>query len=86
MPVLFFNQSVVLHSVWDTHIIVMWDDDVDDAISQLEDIMENDPAIVAKYQKDMNPLDWANESFDFVRTTVYNFTKNSEGGTIAAIL
>ncbi len=28
----------------------------------------------------MVPIDWANESFDFVRSTCYNFTKNNEGG------
>jgi len=76
----FFGQSGYnLHECWDTEMIVMWDDDVDDGVSQLEQIMANNPSMVKKYVSHMDPSDWANESFQFVRTSVYNYTVDGDG-------
>lgn len=75
IDVSFFGQDGYnLHQCWDTEMIERWDDDVGDAVTQLEQIMSENPSVVKKYISDMNPIDWANESFQFVRNAVYNYT------------
>jgi hypothetical protein len=44
------------------------------ASSQLMDFINENPALVKQYLSTMNPVDWANESFQYVRSTVYNYT------------
>jgi len=74
VKVYWYSQQVNLHEVWDVKIIQKWDYNYQDAAQQLESIMSSNPSLVQMYVSDMNPIDWANESFGFVLSTVYNFT------------
>jgi len=75
----FFGKQTELHATWDTWIIEKWDKDYQDAATQLESMMAANPTQVAQLAAVTDPLQWADESFDFVRTVVYNFTSNSNG-------
>jgi len=46
------------------------------AANQLEELisMSNETQLVKQYLKSSNPIDWANESFGYVRSTCYNFS------------
>jgi len=82
VSVTFFGEATELHAVWDTAIIEKWDRDYEDATKELETIMSDNPDVVKKYISEMNPIDWADESFDFVRTVCYNFTSENGVGEI----
>jgi len=75
----FFGESANLHAVWDTKIIERWDNDYEDAADQLMTIINNNPNTVQQYLNQMDPMAWANESFDFVRSTCYNYTVDQSG-------
>jgi len=70
----FFGKRTNLHTVWDTKIIERWEPKMDKAVKALQGMMLADPKRVEKLVNIMNPIKWANESFQLVRTTVYNFT------------
>jgi len=72
----FIAKKTNLHEVWDTKIIERWQKDVGQAVTQLEDIISDNPNMVNQYLSVMNPINWANESFQFVLTTCYNFSDN----------
>jgi len=74
VKVSWYGKTVNLHQVWDEKIIQKWDTDYLDATSQLENMMSQNPSIVQQFEGDMDPISWANESFGYVLTTVYNFT------------
>lgn len=79
VTVSFFGKTTNLHSVWDTSIIEKWNNQYDDATNELMTIIDNNPDTVQQYLNDMNVIDWADESFEFVRTTCYNYTTDSSG-------
>jgi len=66
-----------LHAVWDTSIIVKWNNNLDSAVEYLENMIKQEPDLVDKYLSDMNPVDWATESHGYVISTVYNYTSKS---------
>jgi len=70
----FFGKKTNLHACWDTNMIERWNSDLDSAVQFLEEMIQNEPALVNKYLSDMNPVDWADESHGYVISTVYNFT------------
>jgi len=70
----FYGTSTNLHAVWDTKIIEQWDTNWTDAVSQLEQIMQSEPSTIKHYLRATNPITWADESFGYVLSTVYNFT------------
>jgi len=82
IKVVFYGQQSNLHSVWDDLIIQRWNSDFTSAYKQLEAMIT--PAMVQKYGSDMNPIDWADESFDYVLSTVYNFTSTNGVGQLGA--
>jgi len=74
VPVKFYGESTVLHHVWDDNIIIKWNSNFTDAALELETMMSNEPALVKYYISITNAIDWADESFHFVRSTCYNYT------------
>eukprot|EP01114_Cavostelium_apophysatum_P020801 TRINITY_DN706_c0_g1_i1.p1 TRINITY_DN706_c0_g1~~TRINITY_DN706_c0_g1_i1.p1 ORF type:complete len:298 (-),score=74.90 TRINITY_DN706_c0_g1_i1:587-1480(-) len=72
------KDNVTLHNVWDDQIIDYWNDDWSDAASDLEDMMSQETSTVKKYRAETDPIVWADESFYWVRETVYNFSSDSE--------
>jgi len=79
VEVSFFGSKANLHEVWDTKIIQRWSSDYTSAVKELEKMIKEDPSLVQKYLNQMSPSVWADESFQFVRTTCYNYTTNSDG-------
>jgi len=80
--VTYFGTPCNLHEVWDTKIIEQWDSNYHDAADQLQQMIKSDPDLVTKYTQSMDPVDWADESFDLVLSTVYNFTTVNGVGQI----
>jgi len=79
VKVSWFGTSCNLHQVWDEKIIQRWNDDYSSAVSDLEDIANQEPELVKHYISITDPVAWADESFQFVRSTVYNYTENEDG-------
>lgn len=73
----FMGKKGNLHQVWDEFIIQKFDSDWQDFSSQLQSYMQSNPAIVAQYAAITDPAKWANESFQLVRTDVYNYNPSS---------
>lgn len=75
VTVSWYGYTTNLHKVWDDEIIYKWTGtDLNGAVSQLEQIMAQNPNIVQQYISVTDPVAWADESFQFVRTTCYNYT------------
>jgi len=85
VPVTWYGQSTFLHPVWDDSIIYKWTDDWETGAAALEKIMKTERDTVEHYMSIMDPIDWADESFHFVRSTCYNFTDNNYDGFDVAI-
>jgi len=74
VQVYFFTEKANLHECWDTKMIAKWTSSVDSVVSDLQQIISQNESVVAYYESNMDPLDMAYESFNFVLTTVYNYT------------
>lgn len=82
----FFDDkySTHLHHVWDTNMIEKWDGgnggntSWDSVLPELLAMMQADPAMVKHYASLTNPIEWADESFYYVRTDVYNYNPTPE--------
>jgi len=70
----FFGTSTNLHAVWDTGMIEKWTTSYEDAATELEQFIANNPALVEQFESDTDSSDWADESFQYVRTVCYNYT------------
>jgi hypothetical protein len=73
VQVYFYDELTNLHKVWDDLMIERWNSDFDSATQELETMISNDPSIVNQYLSVTDPILWANESFGYVLSTVYNF-------------
>jgi len=80
VPVSFFGTKTNLHAVWDDYIIQKWNDDFSSASQELQEIITNNSSLIQQYTANMDPLEWATESFDYVLSTVYNFTGSQKPG------
>jgi hypothetical protein len=69
----FFGKKTNLHSAWDTSIIERWNKDLNSAVNNLETIIKQNPSIVNLYLSKMDPVQWADESYALVVSTVYDF-------------
>jgi len=69
----FFGKQTNLHSVWDTYIISKWNADEASGTAELEDYIAKNPDVVKQYLASMDSSVWANESFQYVRTTCYSY-------------
>jgi len=68
-----FGSKSNLHQVWDEKIIQKWNSDLDDAVNELSQIIADNPSLVQQYTASLDPSDWANESFAYVRSNCYDF-------------
>merc|ERR1711879_604834 len=73
----FLGKRGNLHQVWDEFIIQKYDSDWQDFSSKLQTYIQNNPSVAAQYAAITDPAKWANESFQYVRTDVYNFDPTS---------
>lgn len=74
----FLGKRGNLHQVWDEFIIQKYDSDWQDFSSKLQTYIQNNPSVAAQYAAITDPAKWANESFQYVRTDVYNFNPTSD--------
>lgn len=78
VPVDFYSTSTDLHDVWDTYIIQKWQPSIKDAISELQDKIAANQSIVNDALALSSPISWANQSFQYTRTDVYNFNPTED--------
>lgn len=74
VQVMFFTTRTNLHECWDTKMIQKWTKEVDDAVSQLTQIMQNNQSMVEYYSSNLDVTTMASESFDYVLNSVYDYT------------
>jgi len=77
IAVTYYGTETNLHHVWDTSMIVQWNSDWTSGTATLEAIMQNETALVEKYESDTSPIDWADESFQYVLSTCYNYSNTT---------
>jgi len=80
-----FGKSTNLHSVWDSDILGRWDAGFTTAAQKIEDLLKND----AKFRQQVtvlaaisDPVQIAEESFQYVLSTVYDFKSNGNVGIL----
>jgi len=69
----FFSTYTNLHDVWDTYIIEKWQGETSSAIQDIEDLISQNKTLVTDALELTTPSQWANQSFQLVRTDVYNY-------------
>lgn len=74
-----YSSQTNLHAVWDTKIIQQWISNFEDATQELEAMLKANPNLWDQYTANMDPLFWADESFDLVRNDVYHYTSTNLG-------
>jgi len=85
VKVLFFNKSTNLHSAWDSDILARWEGDYLSASQKLEDLLNTDTKFrdqINKLAAITDPIVWAQESFQYILTDVYNFKSNGNTGIL----
>lgn len=78
----FFGKSSNLHEVWDVNIIQRWNSHIDSAVKELETMIRHNETQVHHYLSTMDAAAWANESYDYVLDTVYQYTRGKNGEAI----
>jgi hypothetical protein len=68
----FFGDQTELHEVWDSRIIEKYNSDGPSFSKELQELIKSNSSIIPLYTHSMNVVDWANESFEYVRTVVYS--------------
>jgi len=79
VKVKWFGDPTELHKVWDDLIIERWQSDLDSAVQELEEMIQDHPNMVNQFLSVTNPILWANESFGYVLSTVYDFDGSMNG-------
>jgi hypothetical protein len=79
-----FSSETNLHEVWDDKIIQKWNSDYSSAASELEQWISDNPDEVKQFLSNMDPVSWADESFQYVRTTCYNYGSSDDAAEVAA--
>lgn len=80
IAVYFFGEKTELHAVWDTGIIENYDSEYYYWSKHLLEIINGNSTLIPEYTQTMNPSDWAQESFSYVLTDVYNFNPSKTVG------
>jgi len=73
----FFGDKTELHAVWDSMIIDRYNNDYSSFAQELTSNIQSNSTIIPLYTKSMNPVDWADESFSYVRNVVYTGVSGS---------
>ena len=66
-----------LHAVWNTNIINKYNNNILSFLQELQKLIQTNQTLIPLYTHTMNPVDWANESFDYVRDLVYTEVSGS---------
>jgi hypothetical protein len=82
--VYWFSGETNLHEVWDDKIIQKWNSDYSSAAQELEQWISDNPDEVTQFLSNMDPVSWADESFQYVQNTCYNFGSSEENEGEAA--
>jgi hypothetical protein len=72
-----YGKSTNLHAVWDSSILSKWNSDLNKAVADLEAYIDSNPNEVAQILAVMDPEQWADESYEYVLTTVYDFSNST---------
>jgi len=80
----FFGTKTELHAVWDDSIIENYNTDWYDWSERLLDIIADNSSLISYYTQTMEPSNWADESFDYVRNDVYNFYPDGKVSMVGA--
>jgi len=59
--------------VWDAAIISSYDSDVSSLVTDIQTLMDSQPYMVQQYSSITAPSLWANESYGYVLTNVYDY-------------
>lgn len=77
----FNNECTNLHTLWDSTLIYYYEDENDYDWEQVAKILTSEiqryPLNAGNWSLDVDPSNWANESFQRTRTEVYNFQPGS---------
>jgi len=71
VKVQWYGKNTELHAVWDTSIITKYNAAWTSFSAELQETIKANSTIIAEYTKSLDPVTWANESFEFVKTDVY---------------
>jgi len=80
----FFDKKTELHAVWDSGIIERNSTSYSDWSEYLLGIISANSTLIPSYTATMEPSNWADESFDYVRNDVYNFSPNNKVSMVGA--
>lgn len=72
-----YGTLTELHAVWDDSIIQKYASEVGNLASDLQNYISQNQANVQAWAQNQQTDQWANESFQFVRTVVYKFNSSS---------
>jgi hypothetical protein len=76
VTVKWFGQPSNLHAVWDDGIISRFGKDYNKLAKELTDEINKNPAIMTKYSKSTDPVQWARESFQITKNVYKNLPNN----------
>jgi hypothetical protein len=74
----FLGEKKNLHEIWDEKLIEKWNPDATAATKELLEILHQKPELVEKYTASIDPIDWAEESYQFLLSNVYDFKMEKE--------
>jgi len=69
----FFGERKNLHEIWDEKLLEKWNPDAIAAAKELLEMIHKQPELVEKYTKSINPIDWAEESYQLLLRNVYDY-------------
>jgi len=74
VKVKWYGTETNLHEVWDDKIIQRWTTSVDTGVSRLTTYINQHPNEINTYTSNLSVTSWADESFQYVRSTCYNYS------------
>jgi hypothetical protein len=77
----FINNMTNLHLLWDDEMIDYYGKDYMGLASEFISYLQAHPELVSQYQANLDPIDWATESFALTSTTVYNVLPENRKST-----
>jgi len=77
VKVTWFGTATNLHEVWDDKIIQRWTTSISSAVSQLTSYINQHPNTINGYTSNLSPTSWADESFQYVQNTCYQYSSTA---------
>ncbi len=75
----FFGERKNLHEIWDEKLLEKWNSDTLAASKELLEMIHKQPELVEKYTQSINPIDWAEESYQLLLSNVYDYKMKKDG-------